>query len=212
MTLSKQPSEEVNKWALPSFGSTSGTDVDVTQVKAMTAGDLEKLQQQVMAEASEKGFQEGLEKGLKLGESQVQKKIQQLSAIMVAIGEPFKDLDEQVENEIAALAINIAKHVIRREIKTDSGQVVGIVKEALAALPSSSQNIQLFLHPDDAELVKSSLSLDSVDQARWAVISDPVISPGGCRVITDASTIDATVEKRLSTIIIQALGDERGLA
>ena len=52
MTLSKQPSEDVNKWTVPSFGSTSGTDVDITQVKAMTAGDLEKLQQQVMAEAS----------------------------------------------------------------------------------------------------------------------------------------------------------------
>ncbi|MGB1702877.1 MAG: FliH/SctL family protein, partial [Cycloclasticus sp.] len=78
------------------------------------------------------------------------------------------------------------KQLIRRELKAGAGQVVGVVQEALTALPSSSQNIKLFLHPEDAELVKSALSLE--DEARWEVVEDPVVTRGGCRVETDVST------------------------
>ncbi len=126
---------------------------------------------------------------------------------MQSLVNPYEEFDERVENEITSLAIQMSKQLIRRELKADAGQVVGVVKEALTALPSSSQNIKLFLHPEDAELVKSALSLE--DEARWEVVEDPVITRGGCRVETDVSTIDATIENRLLAIIAQALGDER---
>ena len=77
-------------------------------------------------------------------------------------------------------------------------------------MPSSSQNIKLHLHPEDASLVKSALSLDETEFDGWKVVDDPVMTRGGCRVQTDSSQIDATVENRLSTIIAKALGDERG--
>ena len=63
--------------------------------------------------------------------------------------------------------------------------------------------------PDDASLVTSALSLGDADENRWQVVSDPVITRGGCRVVSDASVIDATIENRLAVIIAQALGDER---
>ena len=211
MSLSKSPIEkdDISSWSFPSFGEATVVDVDIGHIKAPTANDLEKLQQHAIQEGSKRGYEEGLAKGLKAGESKVTQQVKSLETIVQALAGPFEEFDERVENEIASLAIQISKQLIRRELKADSGQVVGVVKEAIAALPSSTQNIQLFLHPDDAELVKSVLSLD--DDARWKLVEDPGITRGGCRVTTDVSTIDATIENRLLAIIAQALGDERAV-
>ncbi|MEH6503438.1 MAG: flagellar assembly protein FliH [Cycloclasticus sp.] len=209
--MSKSPSkiEDITSWKFPSFAGSTSVDVDIGKVKVPTAGELDKLQQQVTQEASKKGYEEGFAKGLKASDAQITQKVSQLESVLQAMQGPFDEFDERVESEIAALAIQIARQLIRREIKFDSGQVIAVVKEALAALPSSSQNIQLFLHPEDAKLVISALSLGEADETRWQVIEDPVLSRGGCRVVTDVSTIDATIENRLSAIIAQALGDER---
>ncbi|MDF1688851.1 MAG: flagellar assembly protein FliH [Cycloclasticus sp.] len=211
MSLSKPPTEkdDISSWSFPSFGEATVVDVDIGHIKAPTANDLEKLQQHAIQEGSKRGYEEGLAKGLKAGESKITQQVKSLETIVQALAGPFEEFDERVENEIASLAIQISKQLIRRELKADSGQVVGVVKEAIAALPSSTQNIQLFLHPDDAELVKSVLSLD--DDARWKLVEDPGITRGGCRVTTDVSTIDATIENRLLAIIAQALGDERAV-
>jgi len=211
MTLSKTPADEgeVTAWGFPSFVETDSVDVALGTVRVPTAGDLEKLQQQAIDEASKKGYEDGFAKGLKESEGKIAKKVNSLELVIQSLASPFKEFDERVESEIASLAIQISKQLIRRELKADSGQVVGVVREALAALPSSSQNIQLFLHPEDAALVKSALSLGESEEARWKVVEDVVIARGGCRVATDASTIDATIENRLATIIAKALGDER---
>lgn len=210
--LSNSPSDEgvVSSWQFPSFATSGSSDVAVDNIKALTASDVESIQHQAQQEAAEKGYQEGLKKGLQAGKAQIQEKVNQLARVMTSLAEPLNELDERVENELVALAIQIAKQLIRRELKADSGQVVAVAKEAIAALPSSSQNIELYLHPEDAALVTSALSLDGASEDRWRIIQDPVITRGGCRVKTDASTIDATIENRLAAIIAKALGDERG--
>ena len=209
MTLSRSPIKkgDVSSWNVPSFAESTSIDIEIGNVKVPTAGDLEKLQEQALQEASKRGYEDGFSKGIKAAEAQIAQKVKSLQSIMQSLVNPYEEFDERVENEITSLAIQMSKQLIRRELKADAGQVVGVVKEALTALPSSSQNIKLFLHPEDAELVKSALSLE--DEARWEVVEDPVITRGGCRVETDVSTIDATVENRLLAIIAQALGDER---
>ena len=47
------------------------------------------------------------------------------------------------------------------------------------------------------------------DELRWKVIEDPMISRGGCKISSENSRIDATVEGRLNRIINTLLGDER---
>ena len=83
-----------------------------------------------------------------------------------------------------------------------------MVREALGVLPVSSRNIRVVLHPDDAVLVREAYTLGDHDQ-QWQIVEDPVIQRGGCRIHTDTSQIDATLDSRLSSLIAPLLAGER---
>lgn len=204
----KPVSVDVAPWELPEFHTGGKQASSLMSAPKLTAQDIEAIQEAARKEAAQTGYQEGFSQGAKSGEAEVRKTITQLNQIMTALTEPLELLDERIENELAQLAIQIARQLIRRELKIDPGQVIAVVREAISVLPSSSQNVRLHLHPDDAELVRSALAIDAIE-TRWQVVEDPIITRGGCQVISDTSRIDATIENRLATVIAQALGDER---
>jgi flagellar assembly protein FliH len=82
------------------------------------------------------------------------------------------------------------------------------VREALAALPVGARDVRLALNPEDAAMIREVLSLQEGDHA-IRVVEDPVQSRGGCRVLTETSQIDATVESRLNAVIANTLGGLR---
>lgn len=209
MNLSDLPHSKAVSFQFPEIDGSHSVNETLQNVKIPTANELEGIQQQARQEASEKGYQEGLAKGMKAAEAKIAQQARSLKSLISSLAEPLKELDEKVETELVELALLIAKQLIRRELKLDSGQVVAVVKEAVAALPSSSHTIKLYLHPEDAGLVKTALQLDATESDRWKIIEDPVLTRGGCRVQTENSQIDATIENRLSSIIANLLGDER---
>jgi len=75
-------------------------------------------------------------------------------------------------------------------------------------LPVAARDVRLALHPEDAVLIRQALSLQDDGQS-LQIVEDPVQSPGGCRVYTDTSQIDATVESRLNAVIARVLGGQR---
>jgi flagellar assembly protein FliH len=86
--------------------------------------------------------------------------------------------------------------------------VIAVVREALAALPLAARDIRLALHPEDAAMIQEALSLNQRDDV-IQIVEDPVQSRGGCRVVSEASQIDATVESRLNAVIAGVLGGQR---
>ncbi|MCX8049936.1 MAG: flagellar assembly protein FliH [Methylohalobius sp.] len=164
----------------------------------------------------DKGFQQGYREGKEKAEGQAKAQAEQalasevayLRQLMKALIDPLEQVDAQVEQELIALAMLTAKHLIRRELKTDPGQIVAVVREALALLPVARRHVTLVLHPKDAELVRGALDLGQ-SKVAWKIVEDPTLTRGGCRVETETSRIDATVENRLSAVIAAALGGER---
>lgn len=181
----------------------------------MTAADLEQLQEQARQEAYEAGRKEGFEYGhneaLEQFRQQYNEKLTQLDQILHAFQKPFENLDDQVESEIVQLVISMVRQLVRREVKMDPNQVVGVVREAMSALPVSAQEITLVLNPEDAELIREAFSLTEREQA-WKVIEDPVLNRGGCRIQAGDSQIDATLESRLDALIAPLLSEERAMA
>lgn len=185
-------------------------------VPVLTVDEIEAMQKQAYEEAFAQGKQdgynigygEGSKRGYEEHKHALEQKVTAFTELMEALNEPFKALDAEVEQELVKLAISMATQIIRREIKLDPGQIIAAVREAIKVLPVSSQNISLHLHPEDAELVRSALSLDDMSSA-WKITEDPLITRGGCKVNTEISHIDATLENRLAAVIAGVLGGER---
>lgn len=198
------------RWELPQVGAgaaRAGADAAVdTNPNLLTAAQIEELQKQ----AYQEGFEQGRKDGLAAGQNEVHGQVQRLAQIMSALCEPFERLDEEVEQQLLSLAVVVARQLIRRELRADPGQVVAVVREAMAALPVAARNVAIYLHPEDAALVREALSLTDAGERPWRVIDDAVLARGGCRVQADDSFIDASVEKRLTSIVARLLGGERG--
>ncbi len=188
---------KASTWEVPAIDGSDGKGY-------LTAGRLQELQQQAYDEA----FQKGHAEGAAAGEQWIQQRAARYDELLRALAKPFDRLDESVEKQLVELAIAMVKQLFRREIKINPTHVIGVVREAVQLLPISSRNVQVHLHPDDASLVRESLSPAEGEPA-WSIVEDPLITHGGCRITTDNSQIDATAEARLQAVINNILGDER---
>jgi len=202
---------EVTQWQPPHVRR-KGENAVAEPHGMLTAAQLDRIQKTAQDEGFEQGRKEGQayghREGLEEGRASTKSRLEQLDQLLSALDRPFEELDQQVENEIVTLVINMVRHLIRREVKLDPGQIVGVVREALGILPISARNIRVMLHPDDAELVREAYKLGDHDQ-QWQIVEDPVIQRGGCRIHTDTSQVDATLDSRLSSLIAPLLAGER---
>ncbi len=212
------------RWEIPVVGGAivekAGDEVDVAAqqqktAKAVTAGQIEEIQKQAYREGFAagkkdglaKGEKEGYETGVKKGQDELRKKISCFESILKTLSRPLSQLDDAIEEELLTLVVTIARQIIRRELKSDPGQIIAVIREAVGALPLADAKVRLFLHPDDAALVRHELTMPE-DGKSWQIVEDPVLSRGGCKVATETSQIDATLERRLATLVASVFGDE----
>lgn len=201
-TLSKvipADSVRVERWEAPVMGRPGKPGPAM-----LTALHIERLQKQAYAE----GFALGQREGIVAGQAELRVRAQRLDQLLQGLQEPLAKSDDQVERELVQLAFAIARQIVRREIKLDPGQIVAVVREALSLLPMASRTAQLHLHPEDGALVREALALNETEQ-QWRVVDDPTVSRGGCRVNTESSFIDATLESRVAALAATLLGGER---
>ena len=191
------------RWELPLVNGDSASHTRTT------AKELVSIQQQ----AYEEGLALGKKEAYAEKKQELDQKIASLKSIIEVLAEPLKELDNEIVDQLSQLSMTVAKQVVRRELHTEQGEIVGIVREAMNALPASTRKITLNIHPDDSEIIRNAFSLgeehDTSDDLLWKVIDDPLITRGGCKISSENSRIDATVEARLNRIINTLLGDER---
>lgn len=191
------------RWQQPDVGGAPASGAAHGQY--LTANRFEEIQRQAYEEGFELGRREGIEKGAAL----VREKAERVEAILNLLARPLHQLDDEVVRETATLALAVARHVIRRELRTDPGQVIAVVQRAAALLPVASRNIRLFVNPLDAATLREGLPALQDGQSAWRILEDPALARGGCRIETENSRIDASLERQLAAIAVELLGGER---
>ncbi|MCP1726438.1 flagellar assembly protein FliH [Natronospira proteinivora] len=169
----------------------------------VTAAEIETIQEAAYREAYEKGYQEGYDSG----EAEVRRRAEEVSAILNALTEPLDAVDREVEQELSDLVCVVARQLIRRELRTDPGQIVAVVREAVKALPSGDRQVRVQLNPEDAALIRE-LTGPSKD-TRWELAEDPSLSRGGCIVSDRNSRVDVRLEHQVGRVLAAMLGEER---
>ena len=157
-------------------------------------------------QAREKGFEQGRQEGLDAGREQVLAQLAVLQRLMQTLATPLAELDEQVEKELVALAMTVARQVVYRELQTDPELVLGAVRKALGVLPAGLRDVRVHLHPEDARLVRDLLPAGEAETG-WQIVEDSVHERGDCRVSTQNSQVDATTEARLVRAVAAVLGE-----
>lgn len=196
--------EAWNTWVLPRVeadGSPPGSQAGATR---LTAAGVEKIQ----AQAYEEGFAKGRRDGMAQFGKESRHRIAALDTILTSLTIPLEQVDDSLARQVAELAMTVARQLIRRELKTDPGEVVAAAREALSVFPAEAKDVRLHLNPDDVKLVNDALTLEN-QQISWRIIADPLISRGGCELRSDRAELDATVESRMSEVITRVLGGER---
>jgi len=194
----KSPTAGAQLWTAPDMGS------PVADRKMATVAGLVDLQ----AEAHKEAFEQGLAEGREAGRAEVRAQVERLSGMFYDLAKPFEVMDAEVERELLTLAMALARQIVRRELKTDPTQIIGIIREAIAALPVAAREVRVHLHPEDAAVVREHLAPTERERA-WAMVEDPVMARGGCQVSTNTSRIDMRLETRLGAILSELLGTER---
>jgi flagellar assembly protein FliH len=181
-------------------------EVPLEEVQPLTLEELESIRQEAYNEgfaAGEKdGFRSTTLKVRQEAEAALSVKLASLERLMGSLFEPIAEQDSQIEKAMVGLVEHIARQVIQRELVLDSSQIESVMREALKLLPLGVGNVRLHINPQDFEQVKA---LRERHEETWRIVEDAALQPGGCRVETEYSRIDATVETRISQIMAQLL-------
>lgn len=178
------------------------------------AAEAEESVRHALKEAETRGYDAGMararaETGSRL--AALDERVKRLDAALQLLARPLQQLDAEIEDELAQLAMSVGKQLARRELHIEPTQVIAILRESLALLPIGAREVRVHLHPEDAATVREHLTAPAVDRA-WAIVEDPTLSRGGCVIHSQSSRIDARLEARITAVTASALGDERAAA
>ncbi|QLF94451.1 flagellar assembly protein FliH [Pseudomonas sp. ABC1] len=198
-----QPAEEVEEQG-------HSEEVAIEEVKPLTLEELEAIRQEAynegFATGEKDGFHAGQLRARQEAEAALQKKLASLEQVMEQLLDPIAEQDQALEQGMVKVIEHMVREVVQRELRGDSSQLREVLNGALKLLPMGAQNVRIHVNPQDFEAIKS---LRERHEEKWRIIEDDSLLPGGCRVETEQSRIDASVETRLEQVIRQLYERER---
>ena len=152
--------------------------------------------EQMHADAHEQGYAAGYAEGLAKAEEIAGR----LNTLLNGVQASISALDQEVAEQLLATAVEIAGQVLRQSLRIKPELLLPVVREAIDALYPLSGNPMLYVHPDDAELIRTHLG-EALEHKNWRIVEDHSLSPGGCRIEHGGSEVDATKETRWRRVI-----------
>lgn len=177
-------------------------EVPLEEVQPLTLEELESIRQEAYNEGFATGEKEGFHstqlKVRQEAEVALTAKLESLELLMTRLFDPIGEQDTQIERSVIHLVEHIARKVIQRELTTDSRQIGNVLRDALKLLPMGATNVRIFINPQDFAQVKA---LRERHEENWRIVEDDTLQAGGCRIETEHSRIDASIETRLAQAV-----------
>lgn len=191
------------RWELPSFDKVGPGNVRISGnpdgLKLPTAVELENMQLQAHEEGYQAGHQEGFHAGYTEGSHKASSEAEQLAALVVSMEQALQGIDKQVSQNLLDLSLELAKQMVRQALIINPEILLSIVRDAIGELPHFNPGAHIVLHPDDAEIVRTSMG-EQLAHSGWKIFEDAKITKGGVHIETANSQIDATLETRWQRI------------
>lgn len=158
----------------------------------------EKLQSQTNEKekiAREEGFKEGELKAQLGFKDELEKEKERISKSIMTLDDTIERIKGQIvklESELSAIAIDIAKEVIVKEVEANSAKIAASISKELLQSMSSNLNIIIKVNPVDFDFLNNIVK----NKQNIKIKSDDAIQKGGVVVISENGNIDGNIMSR----------------
>jgi len=207
--IPKEQMSAFQRWELASFNerpAAAPAAPAAPEPALPTIEQLAEIREAARTKGHAEGWADGRAEGLAQGRAEAAAETERLRQIADTFGQEVARADEVIAQQMLDLALDLAQAMLKTALAVRPELVLPIVGEAIHYLPALQQPALLFLHPDDAQLVRNHMD-DELQKAGWRLAEDTQLERGGCRVETASNQIDATTATRWQRIAA-ALGRE----
>jgi flagellar biosynthesis/type III secretory pathway protein FliH len=133
-----------------------------------------------------------------------------VQAMLRGFAQQRRDLLAELRPYVVRLAVEIARRMVQRELRTDPGLIVRTAESALEQVAAASQ-LRVRVHPLDAQILRETMDgiLSGPDRAPAVeIVPDGSIEQGGCLVESDRGIVDARLRtqfEEMQTRLLDAL-------
>lgn len=200
------PSEEIDAVAQWQF-----TEMDENRRRAAVLA-AEKppepvIDESMVQEARDEAYQQGLEQGRLEAALEGQRHLdeyiasqgalasERLNAVMASLEQRFAEVEQNVAQGVLAMACELARQVLRRELAADPESLRPVIREGLGLLAADARTAVVRLHPEDHETFKA-VPAESLGGQEIKWVSDASVAPGGCFIEAAGAQVDGTLARR----------------
>jgi len=149
----------------------------------------------IREQAAKDGFQNGI--------AQASNEITNLQSAVESLLDVKKEALEYYKNDIAEIALLVARKILNAEVKSNPEIIMDIVKNVIKEVSREESKIIFVINPADELVLNNNIEHNSIFANKKATISiqtDEDIEQGSCKVITGSGQIDATFTSQLNII------------
>jgi len=182
-------------WALTDLAATARSGVSST----ITA----EARAQLIAEGYAAGFADGQKKGVESAQVQVKQSLTLIEKLLEQIQGAASLAPSILEENVAALAVIVARQIVSREVSASPEIVGDLVRRALTEFPVE-QAVRIRVNPLDLSMLTVPGASDDTQpitgtrEASW--MADPRIARGGCLIEGRDRIVDGRIDAALERL------------
>ncbi|MFN3690540.1 MAG: FliH/SctL family protein, partial [Fimbriimonadales bacterium] len=183
-------------------------EAEALRLKAIQ--DAERIREQAQREGYQRGYEQGYADGeqhaRQLAETELQRTVAslrtQVEQIIQSLQAQYEAYLQNAEAQMLELALEVARKIVREELKLHPEHALAIVRDALRRVQGLVR-LRIRVHPLDLELLRQNRAalmsvVDGVDGIE--IVEDRRVDPGGCVIETEQGVYDARIKTQLSEL------------
>ena len=157
--------------------------------------------------AREQGYQQGLEQGMQKAAQEWQARMSdyqnnlgretalRLNEVLNTAQTAVQGLSQQMAPDLLQLATDVARQVVRQELRCNPQALQPVVAEALDMLGAETKPALVRLNPEDFKHFETHLRT-ALPNPKVEWLADPSVAEGGCLVESQGAQVDGSLERR----------------
>ena len=183
-------------------------EAEAIRLKAIQ--DAERIREQARREGYQRGYDEGYHDGAREAHQHADAELQrtletlraQLQQVIESVHAQHKAYLQHAESQMLELVLEVARKVVREELKLQPAHVLAIVRDALRRVQGIGR-LRIRANPLDVDLLRQNRpSLLQVVEGIESIeiVEDRRVDQGGCIIETEQGVYDARIRTQLGEI------------